>query len=132
MIGLDTTVLVRYIVQDDPEQSEQATRTIEEHCTVKQPGFINRIVLVELVWVLKGAYGYDKTIIESVLQQILTTAELVVEKSDVAWHALQALQKGTADFADYLIASVNKRHGCQTTVTFDRNAAKNKYVQLLD
>lgn len=47
MIGLDTNVLVRYLVQDDPSQSRKATQVIVKRCTRDDPGFINRIVLCE-------------------------------------------------------------------------------------
>ena len=73
MIGVDTNVLVRYIVQDDIEQSKDATRFIEKRISSSNPGFINQIVLCELVWVLKRAYGYEKTIIFEVLEKILQT-----------------------------------------------------------
>ena len=53
MIGLDTNVQVRYLVQDDPGQSRKATQVIAKRCTRDDSGFINRIVLCELVW-----YGY--------------------------------------------------------------------------
>jgi predicted nucleic-acid-binding protein len=68
MIGLDTNILLRYIVQDDPIQSGIATTFIETHCTAKTPGFVCNIVLVELVWVLEGGYGYDKNSIITVLK----------------------------------------------------------------
>ncbi len=60
MIGLDTNVLIRYLVQDDPGQSRKATQVIVKRCTRDDPGFINRIVLCELIWVLESAYGYSK------------------------------------------------------------------------
>ena len=60
MIGIDTNVLVRHLVQDDLRQSREATRVITKQRTRDDPGFINRIVLCELVWVLESAYGYPK------------------------------------------------------------------------
>lgn len=57
MIGIDTNVLVRHLVQDDPAQSRAASQVITERCTRDEPGFINRIVLCELVWVLESASG---------------------------------------------------------------------------
>ena len=47
MIGLDTNVLVRYIMQDDPQQSLKATRVIES-LTKERPGFIALVSVVEL------------------------------------------------------------------------------------
>ena len=63
MIGLDTNVLVRYVVQDDVEQAEAAGRLIEGQCTRESPGLVGGIVLAELVRVLRGAYGYDKALL---------------------------------------------------------------------
>ncbi len=54
MVGLDTNVIIRYITQDDPDQSKIATAFIERYCTVDNPGYINQIVLCEIVWVLTG------------------------------------------------------------------------------
>ena len=79
MIGLDTNVLVRYIVQDDPAQSAAANTLIEAKCTVDAPGRVDAIVLCELAWVLESAYGYQKEVVVSVLKQLLSTAELSVE-----------------------------------------------------
>ena len=81
MIGLDTNVLVRHLVQDDPAQSHAATQVITKRCTRDEPGFINRIVLCELVWVLESAYGYSKDTIVVVLDKILRTSQLKIESS---------------------------------------------------
>ena len=78
MIGLDTNVLVRYIVQDDARQSRAAVRLIERNCTIESPGHVSLLVLIELVWVLGGAYMYQKAVIVSVVQQLLQTVESVV------------------------------------------------------
>ena len=57
MIGLDTNVLLRYLTQDDPKQAERANNLILSQCTLQEPGQISLVVLCELVWVLRGAYG---------------------------------------------------------------------------
>jgi predicted nucleic-acid-binding protein len=131
MIGIDTNVLVRYIVQDDPAQAKVATHYIERNCTADSPGFINRIVLCEIVWILKRAYGYDKSIILNVIRQILLTAEFVTENSDVMWKALKEYESGQADFSDYIIGSSNLENGCECTVTFDKSVSANMDFILL-
>jgi predicted nucleic-acid-binding protein len=83
LIGIDTNVLARYIVQDDKKQSAIATKFIENNINENNPGFINVIVLCELDWILKRAYGYDRTIRERVFEQILMTREFIIEKSDI-------------------------------------------------
>jgi len=123
MIGLDTNVLIRYIVQDDPKQREIANRFFATKISVEKPGYINAIVLCEMVWVLNRAYHYDKPVILSILKQILNTKELVVDQWDAARQALQYYEQGEGDFSDYYLAVINRLAGCRHTVTFDRRAA---------
>ena len=131
MIGLDTNVLVRYLVQDDAAQAEAAERLIEGRCTRESPGLVSAVVLAELAWVLKGAYSQDRTTVVSVLRQILQTAELVVDAPDVVWAAVSDFEQGGADFADCLIAHGNFAAGCAVTYTFDKGAAKGRHFELL-
>ena len=131
MIGLDTNVLVRYIVQDSPAESKAASRLIEGRCSAESPGFIGTLVLAEMVWVLRRAYSYDKGVVAGVLRQLLQTAELAVENRAMAWAALREFQQGTADFADYLIGHTNHAHGCSATYTFNRRAAAGRYFEIL-
>ena len=91
MIGLDSNVLIRYITQDDKDQAEIAGAIIE-------PGYINQIVICEIVWVLRRAYGYEKKIVIRVIQRILQTSEMVVENSENVRKALDAYKNGKADY----------------------------------
>ncbi|OGW47808.1 MAG: hypothetical protein A2V62_05740 [Nitrospirae bacterium RBG_19FT_COMBO_58_9] len=131
MIGLDTNVLVRYLVQDDSGQSRKATQVIAKRCTRDDPGFVNRIVLCELVWVLESAYGYSKDTIVAVLEKLLRTSQMKIEDTQPAWTDFRLYQKGNADFADCLLGTTNRLDGCNETVTFDRAASKLEHFQLL-
>lgn len=131
MIGLDTNVLVRFLVQDDPGQSRKATQVITKQCTRDDPGFINRVVLCELVWVLESAYGYSKDTIVPVLEKLLRTSQLMIEDVQAAWTAFRMYQKGKADFADCLLGATNRIGGCEWTVTFDQPASKLEGFKLL-
>jgi predicted nucleic-acid-binding protein len=112
MIGIDTNVLVRYLVQDDPEQAKKATRFITSECSSDDSGLINRIVLCELVWVLETAYGYPPEKVALALESILRTAQFQIEDHQEAWSSFREYQGG-ADFADAFIATVNRRLGCE-------------------
>jgi predicted nucleic-acid-binding protein len=131
MIGLDTNILVRYIVRDDPRQTKAATRLIESRCTSENPGLVASIVLCELVWVLDRAYGYDRAAISAVLRRLLTVEELQTEESDLAWSALNLYEEGKADFADYMIGLVNQMQKVETTYSLDYQAAESPLFQLL-
>ena len=124
MIGIDTNVIVRYIVQDDPEQSKAATRLIEQACTIDNPGFINQIVLCELVWVLRRSYKQDKANIYHVIEQILQTDRFLIEDIQLVWKALQAFKESRADFADCLLGQKNLQAGCDYTATLDDAASQ--------
>ena len=131
MIGLDTNILIRYIVQDDPKQAKRATELIESVCTADEPGFINLIVICEICWVLSNGYKYDKETVSAVVRNILTSAELAIEESETVWKALSAYEKGNAGLADYIIGIHNQTKHASTTYTFDRKAAKHTTLTLL-
>lgn len=122
MIGLDTNVLVRYLTQDDPDQSAQANQIIDEQLTPRDPGFISSIVLIEVVWVLEACYGQGQNAIETIVGGLLTTRQLMVDEADLVYRALKRFSGGNADFSDALIAVVSENRGCSTIFTFDKKA----------
>ena len=119
MKGLDTNVLVRYLTQDDLEQSRKANSLLEEAASHGERCFINSVVLCELVWVLRGAYGYDKDEVCMVIDKLLSTIQFSIEDKELAYQALEDY-RGGGDFADHLIGWRNQKAGCDVTVTFDR------------
>lgn len=130
MIGIDTNVLIRFLVQDDPHQSE-AARSLFQRCSSRNPGFIGREVLIETVWMLEHAYNKSPVQIATVIQNLLEAEELIIEQpADVAT-AAAAFADGVGDFADHLIAAAAVRAGCTTLYSFKRRAARNNAVTLL-
>lgn len=131
MIGLDTNVLIRYLVQDDEQQAQLATDLIENQCTIENPAFINEITLCEIIWVLKRAYRYDKTVILTILKQLLSIDEFYISSHPEAWAAYHDYEKGNADFSDYFIAQINKKMGCPVTFSFDKKACQHENFKFL-
>ncbi len=130
MIGIDTNILVRFLVQDDPAQAE-AARSLFDRCSARDPGFIGREVLVETVWVLERAYGKMPAQISNVILGLLESEELVIEEAADATIAAVAYGDGAGDFADHMITTATMRAGCTTLYTFDRKAARHNAVTLL-
>ena len=130
MIGLDTNVIVRYIMQDDVKQSPMATRLIESR-SAASPGFVPMVAVVELAWVMSSAYELDKRQLIAALEGLLRTKELVVEGAETVWKALRLYQSANADFADCLIERSASANGCEKTMTFDRDAAKGAAMTLV-
>jgi len=131
VIGIDTNVLVRYFVQDDPGQTALASELLTMRCTAESPGWINRVVLCEFVWVLERAYKCPRAEIAGVIEVLAQTAELQIEDLGSVWTAVRVYRRDNVDFADALLSSVNLGHGCGTTVTFDRRAGRLEGMHLL-
>ena len=129
-IGLDTNVIVRYLTHDDLSQTAAAVRLIDS-LSSDSPGFLSLIVIAELVWVLEVSYRFKKNEIEHVLETLLRSKELVVERAEIVLQALRKFSASQADFADCLIERSGHAAECQYTVTFDRNAAKGAGMKLL-
>ena len=130
MIGLDTNVLVRYIMQDDPKQSPKAVKLIES-LTVDAPGFVSLVSVVELGWVLSSCYALNRGQWAQTLELLLRTKEIVVDQADQVLSALRAFKAGSADFADCLIERSAASAGCSRTVTFDAGAARTAGMTLI-
>lgn len=123
MIALDTNVLVRFLVQDDPEQAELATGVIDQ-LTDDARGFVSREVLIELVWVLERAYRLGRVEIAIALDGFLSSTELVIEGSVEVAPALELYRNDGFGFADLMIAAAARRVGAMELVTFDQKAAR--------
>jgi predicted nucleic-acid-binding protein len=124
MIGLDTNVLVRLVVDDDPKQTKAARKFVASRCTDSNPGFVNRVSLCELVWVLESVYSYDRSAIGKIIAELLASSDIVVEDQPLAQAALATFRATNVGFADALIGAVNRARGCEATATFDRRSAK--------
>ena len=130
MIGLDTNVLVRYIMQDDPKQSSKATLLVES-LDSGTPGYITLVSVVELYWVMTSSYELTGQQVSQALQAILRTKQLLVERADQVMRALRVFDEGKADFADCLIERSAAGAGCTQTMTFDVGASKHAGMTLI-
>jgi predicted nucleic-acid-binding protein len=130
MIGLDTNVVVRYLTHDDAAQTAAAVRVVES-LSHDSPGFLSLIVVVELAWVLEVAYHFKKNEIERVLETLLRSKELAIERAEIVWQALRKFHASRANFADCLIERCGHAAECQYTVTFDQQAAGAAGMKLL-
>lgn len=130
MIGLDTNVLVRYIMQDDAKQSPKASALIES-LHADNPGFVTLVSVVELYWVLTSCYDLTGAQVKQALEALLRTKQIIVDRADQVLRALRVLDDGKADFADCLIERTAASAGCSQTMTFDSGAAKHAGMMLI-
>jgi predicted nucleic-acid-binding protein len=130
LTGLDTNVLIRFFVKDDPVQSLRAKELIDS-LTREEPGWIALTTVVELVWVIDRRLHGGRTAVTTFLGQLLTREDIVIENSTLVERAFQRYRNRNADFADCLIAVSAQAAGCSKTVTFDRKAARDAGMELL-
>src|SRR5262245_49564589 len=103
MIALDTNLLVRFIVLDDPDQAAAVDRLFKEAIAKQESCFISDPVLCELEWVLSSLYKIPRAEILGTFQDLMAEDLFTFEDRGVVRQALDAYQTGKADFSDYLI-----------------------------
>lgn len=121
MIALDTNVLVRFLVEDDPKQSARAAALVRRAVRGGEPLFLAQIVVCETVWVLETAYDFERGRIAQVLAELLRARHLVVEEVEQVRRALERYAAGKGDVADYLIAEHARAAGFAKVASFDRD-----------
>ena len=124
MIAFDTNVLVRLIVQDDPDQAAVAEQRYRTAAETGDTIFLCDVVLVEIVWVLGFTYHATRTDIIDALQSLLDDSVFVFQDRDAVQKGLASYRRTKADFADHLIGVHARTHGAQTVYTFDRTLSR--------
>lgn len=115
MRALDTNVLVRLIVRDDPDQVARA------EAFARSGAWIPLLVLAETVWVLQSAYELDRPRIATVVGMLLDHEQLTLQDEDVVRRALAGFGHETAaGFSDCLILETARKAGHRPVGTFDR------------
>lgn len=123
MIGVDTNVLVRVFIREDGLETAAALRFLAER-TIDEPAFVSVVVLVELAWVLKRSYGASPESVFAVLDSLLESSNIAVERSAEIEEAVATAKAQRADIADCIIAAMARMAGAERTVTFDRQTAR--------
>ena len=131
MIGLDTNIILRYLLQDDPKQTRQANHVIDGQLSDENPGFISLVTVLEIVWVLRSLLQRTPAQIAAHLAQLLAADALDVQNEQQVFEAVFALKRGTGEFEDALIAALDALAGCSMTLTFDRKAVRLPHFRLI-
>jgi predicted nucleic-acid-binding protein len=124
MLGIDTNVLVRFLVRDDQTQFEKVRKLLKREVSNGRRVFINQLVLLETEWVLRSRYGLAKTQMLETISGLLDAPDVQLEDEPSIEEAVFVWRDANADFADCLIGARNRRLGCKATATFDTKALK--------
>lgn len=123
VIGVDSNVLIRFLVDDDPDQN-RAARLVLSSCDVENPVFVSAVTLAETVWLLTNRLKYPMKEVARLLLDLLASEGLVIEHAGELDLLVGDDRAPSTDLADYLIAWSGASAGCRHTLTFDRQAAK--------
>jgi predicted nucleic-acid-binding protein len=126
MLAVDTNVLVRLVVRDDPDQ----VRAAEEFVT--KGAWVSHLVLAETLWVLDSVFELSREQVMLAVEMLLNHRDLTLQDADVVAEALGHYRKRTkVGFSDCLVLEIARKAGHLPIATFDRDFAKLDDVQRL-
>jgi predicted nucleic-acid-binding protein len=131
MIGLDTNLLLRLALKDDPRQHARIVALLANSLSANRPGFVDLVVVVEFAWTLRRALKLSREAVLTTVEKLLSVDSLVVERSDIVAKALWLSAEKEIDLPDALIACVNQAEGCSQTLTLDEDFARSGMATLV-
>jgi predicted nucleic-acid-binding protein len=123
MIGLDTNILVQFLLRDNRFQAKKAADLLTP-LSADESVFVSAVVLVELVWVLRYVYQISKAESCDILKRLAKVRSLQIEHAEMFFVAVRASANSSVELTDHFIAGIARAAGCSSTFTFDRAASR--------
>jgi len=123
MIGVDTNIIVRHLIQDDENQCRAVERLVTSASQV-DPILVNPVVAAESVWVLNRVYNVGDMEASNAISLLLESMEFAMPPHVNCTNWRDWFTSSNCDFSDVLIAKMNLENGCSKTYTLDKSAAK--------
>ncbi len=128
MIGIDTNVLLRWLIAPDEwdiGSSKNEIDIVDKILRAKgSEFFVNPIVVAETTWILEQKLKLDRAAVCEIIDRLLYSTNIRVGEANAVNDARQVYGHSNVGFADCLIARINRRVGCAYTLTFDRKAGR--------
>lgn len=124
MIAADTNLMVRHLTDDEESQAERVRGLFDDAELRQEPVLVTHVVLCEVCWVLKAAYGFGKAQIVPALQSLLEDGGFHIQERPLVEEAVALYKRHAGQFSDHLLGVIGKHHGATTTYTFDKAVAK--------
>ena len=131
MLGLDTNVIARIVLADDPVQTQQALAAIAQAQEENETIVLALATVLELEWVLRSRAKLEKPQVLLIFKKLLETQDLQIENEQVLEQAIYVYENGPADFPECLFWAQYQRMGCRAMLTFDAKAARLGGVELV-
>ena len=116
-LALDTNLLVRLLTNDDPQQAERVAALIDASAGC----FVPITVVLELEWVLRGAYKLPREAVIRAFEGLLAIRQVHLEQEELVRQVLEWHRQGV-DFADAL--HLARSEGCEALISFDRSLVR--------
>ncbi len=130
MKGIDTNILIRFLVGDDKQQAKTVYNIFKKTELEKKELFVPLLVILELIWVLESVYGISRTDILDSISDLLLMPILSFEHQSALQQLLNTAHGNKYDLSDLLIAHSAKEQGCESVITFDKKASRFKLFEL--
>ena len=131
MNGIDTNILLRLWLNDDPAQNKRIDSLLAEHGSTPGSLLVTDVVLAEAVWTLRSAFDQDKAGQLIAVRSLLHETAFAFDDREAVIQAVEMFERGNCGFPDCLIVAKNARQGCDFTATFDRGMRKLPGVRIL-
>lgn len=131
MRGLDTNILIRFLVKDDLKQAEKVFTLLKQAESKRHLFFISDFTVIETVWVLSKLYECTNKDISNAFKILLSIPIINFESENLLKEFIIIAEKTTLDLADLLIGLSGIYNNCKETITFDKKAAKSDLFILL-
>ena len=130
MKGIDTNILIRFLVGDDEKQAKKVYNIFKKTELDKKELFVPLLVMLELIWVLESVYEISRTKILDSISELLLMPIFKFEHQSALQQFTNACRGNKYDLSDLLIAHSAKTQGCESVITFDKKASKFQLFEL--
>ncbi len=131
MKGIDTNILVRFLIGDDKVQTDKVYKMFKRIETEKRELFVPLLVILELIWVLDSVYDISREDILLSLSDLLLMPVLKFDQQPSLQKFVQNARTCTNDLSDILIAQSAHEQGCSSVIAFDQKASNHKMFELI-
>lgn len=130
MKGVDTNILIRFLIGDDEQQTKKVYKIFKKAESEKKELFVPLLVVLEFIWILESVYEIARDEILDSISDLLFMPILKFEHRSALQQFTLSAQGNRYDLSDLLIAYSAKINGCETVITFDKKASKFNLFEL--
>jgi predicted nucleic-acid-binding protein len=130
VIAVDTNILLRLTIKDDPAQMERAVALMDKAPADRQAVLVNAIVLAEYIWTMARTYRANRQEQAAAVRELIDRPPYRLFDESIVKRALEAFEASKADFGDCLIGEMNRAQAAKVTYSFDEAAARLEAFEL--